>query len=74
MSQTNNIPVRITFKGWENIGRVTPIGVEKDFCRKVYNNVCDCVFAPCDVGQPCDTWENDRLCHKKVFVKYEGKF
>ena len=67
----NNIPVRITFKGCEEFGKVVAVPVVYDHCFGINNKVHDCVFVDSSI---CPKESGKCNCHKIVFVKYEVKW
>ena len=70
----NNIPVRITFKGFEEFGKVVAVPVNVNLCSACFNGVRTCLFR-CAKECPYDIdVVEEHQCHKIVFVKYEGKW
>ena len=69
----NDIPVRITFKGYEEFGKVVAVPTAYDFCDSVYNSTFNCCFANSLSCPACRQGCGD-ICNDKVFVKYEGKW
>lgn len=71
----NNIPVRITFKGYEEFGKVVAVPTKKSWCTSNLNEGgVDCVFYDENTDIVCLVTELGVECCKKVFVKYEGKW
>jgi len=69
----NNITIRITFKGYEEFGKVVAVPVNLNLCSACFNGVATCIFR--DTKEcPHENVAEEHQCHKIVFVKYEGKW